>query len=129
MLFALRILSNPTKTQNTFLLRTIRCNIKEIDDLLRISSQETIIKNIRLVKERISSFYFSLIASSIVILFIIVYYNLLMFVFSPQKVYLINSIMPFSAIMAIFVAEFIAILMLSLLGEFYLKVLGPIDQI
>lgn len=31
--------------------------------------------------------------------------------------------------MAIFVAEFIAILMLSLLGEFYLKVLGPIDQI
>lgn len=129
LLFALRILSNPTKTQNTFLLRTIRCDIKEIDDLLRICSQEIIIKNIHSVKERISSFYFSLIASSIVILFIIIYYNLLMFVFSPQKVYLISSVMPFSAIIAIFIAEVIAILMLSLLGELYLKLLGPIDQI
>lgn len=128
-LLTLRILSNPTKQNNKKILKIIRISNPEIDeDTLQRSDNEKI-KSIRDFKEKISSFYFSLIGSSILILFILIYYNFLLMFFQPSKISFLNTKVPIWVFVGFLIAELITIFIITVIGEYYLKEMKPIDEI
>lgn len=126
---SLRILSNPTKRKPL-----IKNNIgKELDFILKSNE---LIPKIRVFKERVISFYFGFIATSIIVAFIIGYYELFQISQETEHFSKFNykQILPTihmtpEILLTLLIMDFCAICFATLFGEAYLKRYEPIDQI
>jgi hypothetical protein len=140
-LLSLRILVNPTydgfitfengMTSNfsssvAFVAKIIQ--LRRIPDEMTVLSENEERKKIRSYKEQIISFYFSFVGATLILFFLFVFFQVIKTNGSYDITAAFLPTMSPLAIVLMIVAEILAILCTTIVGEYYLKLAKPLDQ-
>jgi hypothetical protein len=117
-LLSLRLFANPTQDWINSIIQTENRSTEEIK------------KKIRYFKDQVISYYYSFIVSTIILL----YFSMLLVMYVNGGTVNSSLLSPFMprmdtiSIIFFIVIEFVAVIFITLIGEWYLKISPPIDQ-